>query len=144
VADGVRTRLTEILEAKKAMQPDAVVLTGLGLGAEQLGAQAAAAAGVPYVAVLAYPGQESVWPPDSQRTFAELMQGAERSIQLESRRPDSPQRFGAAMARRDDWMGAQADEAIVVWDGHDARLGRTVRSFQDRLGDDVWVVEPAG
>ncbi|HEX2064036.1 MAG TPA: ribonuclease H, partial [Acidimicrobiales bacterium] len=40
VADGVRARLAEILEAKLQLHPDLVVLTGLGLGAEQLGAEA--------------------------------------------------------------------------------------------------------
>ena len=51
VADRVRERLAEILAAKREVDPSLVVLTGLGLGAEQLGAGAAGDAGVPYVAV---------------------------------------------------------------------------------------------
>ena len=51
---GVRRKLIDILRAKKELHPDLAVATGLGLGAEMLGAEAAAAAGVPYVAVLAF------------------------------------------------------------------------------------------
>ena len=42
------------------------VLTGLGLGAEQLAAVAAVEAGVPFYAVLPYPEPESVWPAAAQ------------------------------------------------------------------------------
>jgi hypothetical protein len=52
VATGVLRRLTEVIDAQAQLHPDLVVLTGLGLGAEQLGAEAAEHAGVPYVAVL--------------------------------------------------------------------------------------------
>src|SRR5439155_3586314 len=55
IAVSVRTRMAEILAAKASLHPDLVVLTGLGLGAEQLGAEAAVEAGLPFVAVLAYP-----------------------------------------------------------------------------------------
>jgi ribonuclease HI len=142
VSRGVRERLTEILSAKKTLHPDAVVLTGLGLGAEQLAAEAAAEARLPYVAVLAFPDQESVWPEASQRSFRELLERAERTVQLGSKRPATPQQAGAALARRDAWMADQADEAVVVWDGTEARLGRTVRSWEERLADDLWVLDP--
>ncbi|MEA2685076.1 MAG: hypothetical protein QOE93_271, partial [Actinomycetota bacterium] len=43
----------------------------------------------------------------------------------------------------DAWLARHAHEAIVVWDGHDAIVGRTVRALQDALGEDeVWVVTP--
>ena len=48
----------------------------------------------------------------------------------------------ARWPRRDAWLARHADEAVVVWDGDDARVGRQVRSLQDQLGDDVWVVTP--
>jgi hypothetical protein len=142
VAQRVRARLTEILAAKRAMHDDVVVLTGLGLGAEQLGAEAAAAAGVPYVAVLPYPDPDAVWPAASRAHFAELLAGARDQVLLQMRRPETKQAAGGALARRDAWLARNAHEAVVVWDGDDARLGRQVRSLQDQLGDDVWVVDP--
>jgi len=143
VADGVRSKLAEILRAKRSMHDDLVVLTGLNLGAEQLGAQAAVEAGVPYVAVLAYPGFESVWPPSSRQRFASLRNGAEREIVLQHKSPESKQQAGAALARRDAWLARAADEAVVVWDREDDVVGKLTRSLQDHVGDDVWIVEPS-
>ncbi len=141
VARGVRAKLAEILSAKKTLHADAVVLTGLNLGAEQLGAAAAADAGIPYVAVFGYPDQESVWPEDGKQVFRALADGAERTVLLQRRAPESKQQAGAALARRDAWMVRQADEAIVVWNGRDERLGKLVRSLEERL-DDVWILAP--
>ena len=144
VTDRTRSHLAEILAAKLQLHPDLVVATGLGLGAEQLGAEAAAAAGVPYVAVLPYPQPEKVWPPSSQRRFRQLLEAATATVVLEAKAPATRQQAGAALRRRDAWLARQAAEAIVVWDGDDADVGRLVRSLRDALGEEeVWVVEPA-
>jgi ribonuclease HI len=139
VADKVRDRLAEILRAKRSMHDDLVVVTGMGLGTEQL----AAAAGVPYVAVLAYPEPDAVWPSESRRRYERLLAGAHSTLTLQDQRPKSKQQAGTAMARRDAFLARHADEAIVVWDGTDDLVGRQVRSLRDHLGEeDVWVVEP--
>ena len=143
VADSVRRVLGDVLAAKKDMHPDVVVMTGLGLGAEQLGAEAAAAAGVPYVAVLPYPDQESVWPRASQERYRRLLDGAAGRVLLQAKAPESRQKAGGALARRDAWLARNAHEAIAVWDGQDPRVGRLVRSLQDHLGEeDVWLLAP--
>ncbi len=142
-AAAVRSRLGEILAAQRQLHPDLVVLTGLGLGAEQLAAEGAAAHGIPYVAVLPFPGSEQLWPPESQRHFAQLVVGAQAVVTMQTKHPESRQAAGGALARRDAWLAHQADEAIVVWDGKDPAVGRTVRSVQDHLGEEqVWIVEP--
>ena len=105
--------------------------------------EAAAAAGVPYLAVLPYPDADKAWPAEGRRHFAELLAGAKETITLDRRPPESKQKAGAALARRDGWLVAHADEAVVVWDDEDPFVGRTVRSFRDRLGEEnVWVLEP--
>jgi ribonuclease HI len=142
VAVGVRAKLTEILAAKREMHDDLVVLTGLGLGAEQLGAEAAAATEVPYVAVLAYPDPDSVWPDASRARYAELLAGARDQVVLQGRVPTTKQAAGGALARRDAWLARHAHEAVAVWDGDDARTGKQVRALKDHLGDDVWVLSP--
>ena len=143
VADGVRRVLTDVLTAKHEMHPDLVVMTGLGLGAEQLGADAATAAGVPYVAVLPYPDQESVWPKASQARYRELLDNAAGRVLLQAKAPETKQKAGGALARRDAWLARNAHEAIAVWDGQDPRVGRLVRSLQDHLGEeDVWLLAP--
>ena len=142
VASEVRRRLADILAAKRELHPDALAVTGLQLGAEQLGAEAAAAAGVPYVAVLPYPQSDSQWPDPARRRFKELLRGATAAVQLERTVPANKQRAGGSLARRDGWLASQVDEAIVVWDGKDQNVGKLVRKLQGRLGEEnVWIVD---
>ena len=143
VSAGVRKKLAEILAAKKELHPDLVVMSGGGLGAEQLGMEAAASVGVPYVAVLPYPSPDSMWPAPSRERFSSLIAGADGVVLLQAKLPETKQKAGAALARRDAWLARHADEALVVWDGADATVGRLVRSMRDHVGElDVWVVEP--
>ena len=143
VADGVRRRLAEILRAKAALHPDLLVVTGLGLGAEQLGAEAAAEAGVPYVAALPYPDPDEVWPEASRARYRQLRDGATAVVTHQSRKPTSRQQAGGATTRRDAWLARSVAEAVVVWDGEDERVGKLVRSLVVQLGEEeVWVVEP--
>ena len=143
VAADVRRRLADVLVAKRVMHPDLVVLTGLRLGAEQLGAEAAIDAEVPFVAVLPYPDPEKVWPAASQEHFHRLLAAAADTIVLQQKAPTTKQLAGAALARRDAWLARHASEAVLVWDGDDDKVGRLVRSFRDHLGEeDVWVLTP--
>lgn len=143
VAHAVREQLGRVIVAKHEMHPDLVVLTGLGLGAEQLGAEAAAQNGVPYVAVLAFPGQEEVWPARSRERYRRLLGGAAGQVLLQAKAPDTRQAAGGALSRRDAWLARHAHEALVVWDGDDPAVGRQVRSLRDHLGEEeVWVLEP--
>jgi ribonuclease HI/uncharacterized phage-like protein YoqJ len=143
VADGLRAKLAEILAAKKQVDSSLVVLTGLGLGAEQLAAAAAADAGVPYVAVFPYPDPDSQWPSASRKAFQELLNGAMSTIVLSTKAPATKALAGAALRRRDAWLARHAHEALAVWDGKDAGVGRSVRALQDAIGeDDVWIVTP--
>ena len=143
VSEAVRAKLAEVLAAKRQLHPDLVVLTGLGLGAEQLGAAAAAEAGVPYVAVLPYPHPDSPWPASSRKAFQSLLDGAQSSVVLQQKAPATKQLAGAALRRRDAWLARHAHEALAVWDGEDAGVGRSVRALQDSLGEDeVWSIKP--
>ncbi|MDQ6799136.1 MAG: ribonuclease HI, partial [Actinomycetota bacterium] len=144
VSDKTRDHLAEILTAKQQLHPDLLALTGMGLGAEQLGAEAAAAAGVPFVAVLAYPEPDTMWPAESKVRFRRLLEGAVATVVLETKSPATRQQAGAALRRRDAWLTRNAAEALVVWDGNGPEVGRLVRSLNDSLGEaDVWVVAPA-
>ncbi len=143
VTERVRNKLVEILAATAEIRSDLVVLTGLGLGAEQLGAEAAAEAEVPYVAVLAFPGQDSVWPEAGRRRYQELLAGARSQVVVQAKAPGTKQQAGIALGRRDAWLARHADEAVVVWNRQDPVVGRLAHSFQDALGEtEVWLLEP--
>jgi ribonuclease HI/uncharacterized phage-like protein YoqJ len=140
----LRRTIGEVLAAQREMQPDLIVVTGLQLGAEQIGAEAAADVGVPYVAVLPYPEPDRIWPAEAREHYRALLRGAEAAVQLERKVPETRRKAGASLARRDGWLAAQVDEAVVVWDGDDAAVGKLVRKLQSRLGEEnVWIVEPA-
>ncbi len=143
VAAATRQKVAEVLAAKRQLHLDLVVVTGLGLGADQLAAEAALEADVAFVAVLPYPDPDAVWPPESRQRFRHLLDRASTTIVLQQKQPATKQLAGAALRRRDQWIAGHVHEAIVVWDGDDPTIGRTVRALQDVLGEDeVWVVSP--
>ncbi|HSL59639.1 MAG TPA: ribonuclease H [Acidimicrobiales bacterium] len=142
VADAVRAKLAEILAARRQLDPELVVVSGLRLGAEQLGAEAAVEIGAPLVAVLPYPDADAPWPAASRARFAELRRAAAAEVVLEGKIPDTKQKAGAALARRDAWLARNVASAILVWDGRDAALRRLARSLEDHLGDEVWILDP--
>ncbi len=138
----VRSKLAEIFSAKQLMYPALTVATGLGLGAELLAAEAAKSVGVPYIAVLPFPGVERRWPESSRRRFRRLRDGAREVVVIGSDEPRSKEQFAKAMRKRDDWLGRHADEAVVVWDGRDPGVGRAVKRFEQAFGEDLWILEP--
>lgn len=142
VSSRLKAKLGEIFRAKRELHPDLVVVTGLQLGAEQLAAEAALEAGIPYLAVVPFPEPDKQWPSESRHRYAELVSCALDTIELQRKVPTSKQQAGGALARRDAWLATNAAEAVVVWDREDGALGKLVRSLEDHLGDDVWIVDP--
>ena len=138
VSDAVGRRLQDVLAAKRRMHEDLRVVSGLRLGSEMLGAEAAVAEGIPLVAVLPFPSPDAVWPESSRRRFAALCEQASEVITLERKVPESKAKIGGSLRRRDAWLARNLDEAIVVWDGRDDFVGRLYRTLRDHLGDDVW------
>ena len=135
--------LLEELTAAEVDHPDLVVVTGLRQGTEQLAAEAAVGAGLPYVVVLPWPDPASGWPDDARERFIELAEEADQLVLLQDEVPDSRQGQVAAMARRDGWLARNVDAAIVVWDGADETVGRLQRTLVDHLGPEaVSVVKP--
>ncbi|MCB1284547.1 MAG: ribonuclease H [Microthrixaceae bacterium] len=126
----VTARLREVIEALAVVHPDLVVASGLGLGAEQYGAQAAVDSGVDLVAVLAYPAPDKVWPRASRERFAALAAAATRVITLSPTAPATKQAAGQACGARDRWLTEACDAAIVVWDAKDRNLGRIVSDLE--------------
>lgn len=142
VARAAKGTLVDVLKGWAAVHPDLVVATGLGLGAEQLAADAALQAGVPYVAVLAYPDPDSVWPSASKERFRRLLAGARQTVTMASKAPASKQEAGKAAGARDSWVAGVADAAVVIWDGRDRSLRDLVAALERRDAD-VFIIPPA-
>ena len=138
----IRRRMIELLRAKAQMHSDLQVVTGLGLGAEMLGAEAAAAAAVPYRVILAFDGMEKRWPDATQKRFQELLSAALSITVASDETPNTGDQFGKAMGRRDDAIIRIADEAIVVRDPKDRTLGALQKKLEQQFEEDVWIIEP--
>ena len=142
VADGLRRHMKEILTAKDSMYDEVVVFTGLQLGSETLGAEAAIEAGVGFTAVLAFPDPSARWPKPAQQHFDELIDQAIDVVVLDKDVPATGIQVAKSFGRRDRWLQSNADEAIIVWDGGRNGVEKQLRAFEQALGDDVWRLEP--
>ncbi len=138
----VRRQLIEILRAKLEMHSDVQVLTGLGLGAEMLAAEAAAATAIPYGVVLAFEGVELRWPDATQKRFHELLAGARSVTAINKENPKTGAEYGKVMGRRDDAILRLATEAVLIRNGNDRTLGDLQRKLERQFEDDVWIIEP--
>ena len=143
VTDRVRDLLRARLLAEKLLHPDLTVLSGMDLGAPQLGVEAAASLGVPYVAVLPYPSMEGVWRPQVQEHHRTLLGGAREVVTVGRKLPATKQEAGIALGRRNDWLSRHATDAVVVHDGREEATSKLLKSLEGRLGSDhVQLVEP--
>ncbi|MBX3314130.1 MAG: hypothetical protein KF906_07400 [Actinobacteria bacterium] len=142
ISEDVRRRLTDLIDGYARITPDLVVMTGLRPGAEQLAAEAAIRADVPYAAVLPFPDPDRSLSPDARARFRDLADRARQVVQLEKTSPDDRDAFAKAMRRRDVWLTTAADQAILVWDQVDNRLDRLFGDLDRRLGPDLTVLLP--
>lgn len=142
IADAVRAELERVLDAQRQLDDELIVVSGLRLGAEQLGADAALALGIPLVAVLPFPDPDARWSASARRHFEQLVAGAVEVVTLERKVPATSGEVGAALARRDAWLARNVAGAILVWDRQTPSLARLASSLEDHLGDEVWFLEP--
>lgn len=133
-----RSELARILVAQRELHDDLVVMTGLRPGAETIGALAALTAEVPYVAVLPYPDPLGSRPEAELAAFDRLLDGADRVVTLERRRPADIEGRRASLSRRDGWLRSVADAALVVVDGRDADAELLLRRYGRAVGDELW------
>lgn len=136
--DDLVGRIAEIVAAQQVLHPDLVVLTGLRPGSETVGALAARAASVPYVAILPYPDPMAGRPEVDQAAFQRLLDGARDVVTLERKRPVDLEGRRSSLQRRDGWMRSAADAAIVITDGNDPEAELASKRYGDAVGEELW------
>jgi len=144
VADRVRSDLVEVIDALARIHPDLVVVTGIRPGAELLAAEAAQQAEVPYAAVVGFPGIDRNLSAAARERGVAAADRAASVVRLERKEPSDVDGFRRAMRRRDAWIMAAADEAVLVWDEVDDRLERLHADLDVRLGAGLTVLHPPG
>ena len=138
----IRRKLITILRAKAEMETKLEIVTGLSLGVEMLGAEAAAASGLPYVVILAFEGVDEKWPDSTRGRFQELLDGARQIILASNDTPSTPTEYAKAMGRRDDRIIARCKEAIIVRNAGDKTMKELHGKLDRTFDDGVWVIEP--
>ena len=142
VADKVRSDLALIIDGLARVKQDLVVLTGVRPGAEVLAAEAAASVEVPYVAVVGFPGIDKNLSGAARERGEAAKAAASAVVQLERKEPADTDAFRKAMIRRDAWLVAAADEAVLVWDEVDDRYDRIFSDLDRRLDAALTVLHP--
>lgn len=87
------------------------VISGMALGWDMACAHAALEIGVPFEAVVPFPGQESRWPSDMRAEYKWLLERADDVSYVA--REYSPE----ALQRRNEVMVDRADCMAALWDG---------------------------
>lgn len=142
VADKVRADLATIIDGLARVKSDLVVLTGTRPGAELLAAEAAATVEVPFVAVVGFPGIEKNLSTAARQRGEAVRSQAAAVVQLEKKEPADTDAFRKAMVRRDAWLVAAADEAVLVWDEVDDRYDRLFSDLDRRLDGALSILHP--
>jgi hypothetical protein len=137
----VTAQLERILTAQAELHPDLVVVSGLRPGAEEIGARAALAAGVPLVVVLPYPDPTARWSAAARRRFDDACEQARQVVTLEKKTPQDADGRRAALGRRDGWLRRSMCGAVVISDGQDPEAELLVRRFTEAMDDEVWMLD---
>lgn len=93
-------------------------ISGMALGVDQWAAMICVKLGIPFIAAVPFPGQESKWPESSQHTYKLLLKKADDIVIVS----DAP--FKASkLQKRNEWMVDQLadpeDRLVAVFDGTD-------------------------
>jgi len=138
--DEVRDLLADHFAERGTTDDALVVLTGLRLGAEMAAAEAALEVGLPFVAVLPYPEPAAVWASEPRQRFDDLLAAAESTVVLDEARAVGREEALASLARRDAWLVASADVAVLVGDPAHPDLAVLHALLAAHLPDDALVV----
>ena len=92
-------------------------LSGCALGADQDACGVWYRMGLPYVAVVPFPGQESWWPRQSQDVYASVLKHAAGIVHVSNTAPSGHDDAVRMLHARNEWLCAAADELIAVYDG---------------------------
>lgn len=91
------------------------IISGMALGFDTALAFAARDLGIPYVAAVASPGQERLWPTKAQTRYHELLADAAKVVYVYP--ADSPLSWPQRLHQRNIWMANKSDFVLALHNG---------------------------
>lgn len=113
--------LAELIGLTLREEKPSLVMSGMALGFDQVLCLACLQAGVPYEAVVPFPGQADPWLRPQQVLWRYLLAQAARVHTL-SPGPYRP----ALLHARNSWMVDRADRVLALWDGSPGGTGTCI------------------
>lgn len=110
------------IQALRLIRPDTVI-TGMALGWDTALAKAAIHCEIPFIAAVPFTGQESQWPPASQKIYNDILTKAQY-VHIVSEGGYTPRK----MQVRNVWMVDNGDVCLAMWDGSDGGTANCVRA----------------
>lgn len=110
------------------------LISGMALGWDMAGAQAALNLRIPLLAAVPFSGQENRWPEASQKQYRRLLEAARDVVVI------SPGGYAASkMFTRDRWMVDNCHKVCALFDGSPSGTGKTVEYATGRVPiDNLW------
>lgn len=131
--NAIRRILHDILIEEQAT----LAITGMALGVDQVFAEAAIIAGVPFLAAVPCDGQESRWPAESQKRYNQLLELADEVVVV------TPGQYtNRCMQDRNIFMTDNCDKLVAVWNGKQSGGTYNCLQYALRIGREVIYVEP--
>jgi uncharacterized phage-like protein YoqJ len=88
------------------------VFTGMSLGVDQWAAEVCMNMDIPFIAVVPFEGQDSIWPPHSKAKYSWLLSKAAQTIMV-SQGGFEPSK----MQKRNKWMIDRCHQVVAVYNG---------------------------
>lgn len=107
----------------------ALGVSGVALGADTDACGVWLRMGLPYLALVPFPGQDSRWPKPSRDAYAQVLAHAAGVYMCHAERPTTDQQAGDLLKARDEVLCCIADELISVFDGSKGGTSHTVRKW---------------
>jgi uncharacterized phage-like protein YoqJ len=134
-ADRVIARVREkLLELK----PTAAI-SGMALGFDQWSAEVCLELEIPFIAAVAFPGQELEWPWYSQQRYYTLIKKASQLHLVDLERPHTRWEAAQKLHARNHWMVDHSDAIVAAWNGTPGGTAECVK-YARKVGCPVYQI----
>jgi len=133
---GLYLRLTQLFKAYYMKHPEiTTVISGMAMGVDLAGADAAIALGIPVHAYIPYPGHGSEWKTFYRDLHSEIAEAA-TELYVPSEKPKESE-FAKFLLQRNKDMVDNSDFTLALWDGTPGGTAHCVSYAQNKRGE-LW------